>query len=604
MTKIFTFSKFICSCILVEILLFSFYYAMSIGIADKTFYLQMRRYIPCSIAIVSAVYLWRHLGFKLKNLLPHAFVGLLWIIVYPICYWLTFHKNTNFIDNHYDIAFGAYIFAFTVCFHLLLLKYIPNKLNKLSAFIITTIHFFLIIIPILQIVYYQIYQSPFTEAGWIAVIQTNILEAKEYIFLTLGYTGIAFFSLSIITIYAAFYFLNSQSNGKTFISNNMFIYLTVIILIATTAYLQKMFIDTGVMNKFHNAYSYFSLNEKFQNYHKDNFNNLIVLPSKPAFSEPSTIIMIIGESASRDFMSAYANTPNDTTPWMRTMSLNQNFILFKNAYSSWIQTVPSLERALTEKNQYNSKEFNQSITIIDIAKKAGYNTYWFGNQGTMGGADTPITMVAKTADHSAWIEDTLANTDFMRYDGDLLQYLKTIDPSKNNFVVLHIMGSHDNFINRYPPQFTKFGKPNEFDLAINYDNSLAYTDWILKEVHKYAKKHLNLQAMLYFSDHGADPLYKRHPDKASFHGYRIPLFMYLSDEYLKLYPQTASILKSNQNTYFTNDLIYDMICGILNIESPNYDKSQSITSSKYKFTKETLRTGLGKIPLTSDPTDK
>lgn len=110
--------------------------------------------------------------------------------------------------------------------------------------------------------------------------------------------------------------------------------------------------------------------------------------------------------------------------------------------------------------------------------------------------------------------------------------------------------------------------------------------------------------MLYFSDHGADPLYKRHPDKASFHGYRIPLFMYLSDEYLKLYPQTASILKSNQNTYFTNDLIYDMICGILNIESPNYDESQSITSSKYKFTKETLRTGLGKIPLTSDPTDK
>ena len=38
---------------------------------------------------------------------------------------------------------------------------------------------------------------------------------------------------------------------------------------------------------------------------------------------------------------------------------------------SWGGTVPVLERALTEKkSNITIKEFNQSITIIDIAKKS------------------------------------------------------------------------------------------------------------------------------------------------------------------------------------------------------------------------------------------
>lgn len=47
-----------------------------------------------------------------------------------------------------------------------------------------------------------------------------------------------------------------------------------------------------------------------------------------------------------------------------------------------------------------------------------------------------------------------------------------------------------------------------------------------------------------------------------------------------------------------------MVCGILNIKSPNFDETQSLASPKYKFTRETLKTRLGKIPLTDDKTDE
>ena len=106
--------------------------------------------------------------------------------------------------------------------------------------------------------------------------------------------------------------------------------------------------------------------------------------------------------------------------------------------------------------------------------------------------------------------------------------------------------------------------------------------------------------MLYFSDHGTDPYGRRNPDVNTFVANRIPMFVYLSPEYQKLYPQTTEALKHNEAKYFTNDLVYDMVCGLLNIRSNHYDDTQSVASDRYKFTREMLRTNLGKTPLTDD----
>lgn len=298
-------------------------------------------------------------------------------------------------------------------------------------------------------------------------------------------------------------------------------------------------------------------------------------------------------------MSAYDNprTTNDTTPWLREQKNNPDFIVFKNAYTSRVNTVLSLERALTEKNQYNSIEFRQSATIIDIAKKAGYYTGWYSNQGTTDEADTPITIVGKTADTKKWTNQDL-NT--LQYDGTLLNYLKEVNPSKNNFIVLHFMGSHDNYQNRYPVKFAKWGDLAKNEPPLDYDNSLYYSDYVLSQIYTYAKEHINLQAMLYFANHGTVPNGRRNPDMNPFAANRIPMFVYLSPEYQALYPQTTAALKHNEAKYFTNDLVYDMVCGLLNIQSNRYDETQSIASDKYKFTKETLKTNLGTTPLTDD----
>lgn len=574
----------------------------AVGIAKYTFFLQMRRYIPCAVTVALATSLWLKAGYNYKKLLPHTVVALLWVLVFPVCYWLTFRDSMTFIDKHYDQAFGAYVFAFTVSLRLLFLKLQQWRDNIVQRFFCATIQTCAVIIPLFQILYFAYYKYPFTETAAIALLQTNPNEAKEYLLLNFGYVGIIGTIILFASAFYGLYKLNTLENIRTEYSalGKKALALMLVIVVATAGYGAKMFKDTGVMQAYVFAKDYFDRTNKFKEFHDVNFANLTVTPSTPRFAKPSTVILVIGESASAYYMSAYSDVKNNNTPWLKSMRNNDNFILFNHAYTSVCQTVPSLERALTEKNQYNKKDFNQSLTVIDIAKKAGYETYWFSNQGYISDADTPITLVAKTADHAVWLSESEMAKNGYQYDGDLLKCLHNVDPNKNNFIVLHFMGSHEDCINRYPYDFARFSEKGKFDMPLNYDDSLAYTDSVLQQVQQYAAEKLNLQAMLYFSDHGGDPYRKRHPDQAGFKALQIPMFVYVSDEYKALYANEVGEFKAKRNTYFTNDLIYETVCSLLQVKSNHFDEGNSLLNSKYKYTREMLMTALGSRKISED----
>lgn len=594
--------SFFVALIISYLLLVVTYAVTSVGIAKYTFFLQMRRYIPCAVTVALATSLWHKAGYNYKKLLPHTVVALLWVLVFPICYWLTFRDSMTFIDKHYDQAFGAYIFAFTVSLRLLFLKLQQWRDNIVQRFFCATIQTCAVIIPLFQILYFAYYKYPFTETAAIALLQTNPNEAKEYLLLNFGYVGIICTIILFASVFYGLYKLNTLENIRTEYSalSKKALALMLVIVVATSGYGAKMFKDTGVMQAYVFAKDYFDRTNKFKEFHDANFANLTVTPSTPRFAKPSTVILVIGESASAYYMSAYSDVKNNNTPWLKSMRNNDNFILFNHAYTSVCQTVPSLERALTEKNQYNKKDFNQSLTVIDIAKKAGYETYWFSNQGYISDADTPITLVAKTADHAVWLSESEMAKKGYQYDGDLLKCLQNVDPNKNNFIVLHFMGSHEDCINRYPYDFARFSEKGKFDMPLNYDDSLAYTDSVLQQVQQYAAEKLNLQAMLYFSDHGGDPYRKRHPDQAGFKSLQIPMFVYVSDEYKALYANEVGEFKAKRNTYFTNDLIYETVCSLLQIKSNHFDEGNSLLNSKYKYTREMLTTALGSRKISED----
>ena len=577
-------------------LLFGYYVLTSNGLGNKPFYLQLRRFIPMSaICVITVSLLLTQVSRKF--FISFAITSAAWMLTYPVLYKLTFTKTVPFFSHHFDIVFAIYSFVGLTALAFLALR---KNLHKTARLALSVLQTALLVLPLLEIAYFFYYGNCITEAAVLSIYQTNPAEAKEYILQAMGYGGVLAAALGIAAIFAGLYRVNGNYLRLTAAAKpakKSLIFLCIAALAATIYSFGNAFPQTGIMTLNNDVRRYFYAVNEFNVLHKQTLKDLRVTPSAPAFSQPSTIIVVIGECASRNFMSAYTATTADTTPWLRQQKANPDFIVFKNAYSTRVNTVMALERALTEKNQYNDLEFKQSATIIDIAKGAGYYTSWFSNQGTTDVSDTPITIVGKTADVAKWTNQDLST---VQYDGALLNYLKAVDPQKNNFIVLHLMGSHDNYQNRYPPEFAKWGDPSKNEPPLNYDNSLYYSDYVLSEIYRYAKDNLNLQAMLYFSDHGTVPNGRRNPDMNPFAALRIPMFVYLSPKYQQQYPITTAALKKHQTQYFTNDLIYEMVCGLLNVESNRYDEAQSFASPKYKYTRETLRTDLGKVKLTDD----
>lgn len=560
-------------------MVFGFYLLVTPGISEHAFGLHMRRFIPATFAAILPYLIFKN--FTLNNFKLEILLSSLYSLISPVLYSPS--------SLPYDVAIGPYLFCTLSLFKILIKKYC----NKLIYPYYTCL-LLLFFIPVVNLIYFFIFSKPINHNGMMIIFQTNPKEVIEYLYsLNLKYI-LAFISLLIIFIalcikdiqqihFLSKYYLTLKKSILIFFIMIAAGYYTFFSLLPRTQFI-KIAINTQ---------NYFESVEKYNTLHDSMIKDLNVQSQKNNnLPYPNTVIMVIGESATKNYMKAFNNNNDETTPWLSN-NVN-NFILFKNAYSCAWNTVPALEHALTEANYYNNKEFNKSFSIIDIAKKAGYKTYWFSNQGKIGAYDTPITMVAKTCDVSIWTESA-------KYDESLLSYLKTVNKNENNFIVLHIMGSHIDYNNRYPISYQKWTDQNITGRVADYKNSLLYTDTVLKNFFEYANSNLNLSAFIYFSDHGTDPNRSRDPDETKFIGLRIPLFVYLSKDYKQYNPNVYNNLIINKDKFFSNDLIYNFICGILNVKSKHFNEEESLSSTKYKFNINNTKAGLGQKFVKDDP---
>ena len=124
-------------------------------------------------------------------------------------------------------------------------------------------------------------------------------------------------------------------------------------------------------------------------------------------------------------------------------------------------------------------------------------------------------------------------------------------------------------------------------------DSIAYTDYVLEQIFNYAKDKLNLQAMVYFSDHATVPDKRRSPNFEGLASVRIPFFTYFSDEYISQHKEVSATLKKHANLYWTNDLAYELLCSIFDIKSNRFDEANSLAFEKFKYNREDLRTNCG-----------
>ena len=574
--------------------------------------------IPITIALLWLIQYASGTEIFNRRHLPNLLTGLAWLMTFPLLYTWTYQRQWFMSLIYYDFAVGTAIFIFLTS-ALVIFR---------SPLMICALNLIFWLIPLVEIIYYCMTWHCLSPASLMAIYLTNWHESIEFIRAMIGFP-----TAIIIFLLIGFFLRVSYKYHSKLLSQIKFdtekISAAAITLIFSFSALIYYVPQTSMAGLYKTVTDYAA---QTQLYSKNRDERLADLKISTENKLNGTIILVIGESASRDYMHAYnPNFPFDNTPWLssklkktfmtpelpadakinpeykitpeNTPNLTPaqgKFIIFSNVYASWTQTVPVLQRALTEQSQYNSKEFFESVSIVDVARKAGYKTYWFSNQGRYGEFDSAIPLVAKTADVSEWTDDSF---DFSELEDEiLLKFLAKINPNEKNFIVFHLMGSHIYYNSRYPRSFKKWLTADGTRMMLaapSYANSILYTDFVLSKIFDAAQD-LNLQAMIYFSDHGEDLEISHNPDVFRFEMLRVPMFIYLSPEYEKIFPDKVSTLDAHSEEYFTNDMFYDTFCGIINAKSNKYDAAQDFSSAEYKFTRETLTTMLGQHKLTED----
>ena len=261
------------------------------------------------------------------------------------------------------------------------------------------------------------------------------------------------------------------------------------------------------------------------------------------------IIVVMGESVNKNHMSLYGYV-HPTTPFFDALNKSHRLYVF-NAIAPTNQTRYSVPIDFTEANvHYYENRYNHSCSILTNFKANDYETYWISNQGRIGKNDSPISSMATEANTTIF-----ANLNYLEAKTDevILDYLNKLQRnSKKEMMVLHIMGSHSDYINRYKNERALF--KNTTNIVEQYDNTIHYTDYILSQIYERYKDEKLL--LIYVSDHGENINLENNG-----HGFLPPF----KDEYM-----VPFVIYSNVKNPRLDELLRDNKKGHFNLENLNF----------------------------------
>lgn len=426
-----------------------------------------------------------------------------------------------------------------------------------------------------------------------AVFQTNITEAYEFVGGVLG-------SSYIVPVLISVFLLSCLANWQARVDTQKLKPWTMLIGVLLFSY--ALYMASPGLRVFHlarMAYDQYQMElKKFREVQeKRKIGELIIDAKKKSAGE--THVVVIGESLNRNHMGLYGYHRN-TTPFMDKYYEAGELMRFDNAYSIHTHTMHVFSHAFTSVNQWNDKEFYTEPSLVDILQEANLDVYWISNQATYGAWDNLVTLLAKSADEAYRQNKSIGKTlSTQHHDETVLQPLKKIleeESPGNRIIVIHLIGSHLMYCSRFPDDFNVFTNeleienfgnvaldPNNSTRINCYDNSVLYGDYVFSEILELLNGQQGVNSLVFMPDHSEDPISGVHHDSKRFtyEMTKIPMLMWFSEDYKKRYPEKVSALEENKTTIFPNDLFFDTVLGLLDIESSYYVPENDLSSTKY-----------------------
>lgn len=310
-------------------------------------------------------------------------------------------------------------------------------------------------------------------------------------------------------------------------------------------------------------------------------------------SKIQNIVFILGESTNRNHMHLYGyNLPN--TPNFDEMDKKGELAVFRDCVSPHSTTIAVLSKLFTFCDKESDKDWYEYNNMIDVMNAAGYRTNWLSNQESSGIWGNVAQIYADRSSHHEFTRIRDSKEDYGILDEELFPLIDRAkaEATDKNFYVVHLMGGHGLYYNRFPYSFSKFNKndiqlnvPDEKkEIIAQYDNALYYNDYVVSSIIDKFRDEETL--VIYVPDH-SEAVY----DEGGFAGHieenptrnmiEIPVIMWASDAFKAKYPgKWTQIQQAVSRPYMTDDMIHAVL-DLADIKTAEFDPAKSIVNDEF-----------------------
>ena len=316
-------------------------------------------------------------------------------------------------------------------------------------------------------------------------------------------------------------------------------------------------------------------------------------------------VLVIGETLRPDRLQLNGYN-RATTP---RLSGTKNVISYTNMVSPWAWTRMSVPVILSRKSPTDQRYFPTETSIVAAFKEAGFSTAWLSTQSPLGVHDSSIALHASEADQVQYLNPVGYKKEGF-YDDILLPAFERVlqQNEQKQLIVLHTLGSHFSYADRYPQAFDLFtpsGKGQSISMhdqnsrvLLNnaYDNSVAYTDFILFNLIKQLEQSQSISGLFYVSDHGEN-IFDGQCNKSG-HGhnterdYRVASILWTSEQYNLQYPQKKSLAEQRREQPLITTNVFHSFLDLAGIEYPDQKLTKSWLSPDWRPSSRILQQGL------------
>lgn len=535
---------------------------------------------------------WGNKGFLLLFFLMN-YITMAWSLI-----------NANKIEVMIGYGFTLFLASFLITVLLqLLYKPFVKRLAKSFLIVASFVPFFIEIFAMYK-------YKALIGAGIVnSLLETNLHEAVEFMNMYIGFKDyMCLLVVFILVIGVKKYHFCSFLHMSRCLKNRLALGLLFVCLAYTvrmlTVYtdffwnndllpIQRAYASTEVA--FKNLQAYRTLSAKVTSTIDLTENN----------SNIKNIVFVLGESTNRNHMHLYGyylpNTPN-----FDKLNENGEISVFRDVISPHSTTVAVLSELFTFCDHESDKDWYEYHNLIDVMNAAGYKTYWLSNQESSGIWGNVAQIYAEHSRVHQFTRIRDSREDYGILDEELFPLIDkaiTERSADKNFYVVHLMGGHGLYYNRYPYAFTKFTKDdinldkaeNQKEAIAQYDNALYYNDYIVSSIiDKFRDKET---LVIYVPDHG-EAVYDEGgvaghiEENPSRHMIEIPVIMWASDKFKVKYPEKwAAIKAAADQPYMTDDMIYTVM-DLADIKTAEFDPEKSIVNTRFNPSRPRIFNGL------------